>query len=202
MLELNDRPRNSSSLTACLRGRAMPQAVPGRVVRGSLRQGRRLLALTLAAAALACAHAPPTATGARLPALTLKSTTDETVELRSFVGKVTLVDVWATWCEPCRYAMPHYRAISRELGPRGFALIAISVDERDESLDAMLAAEPLPFPVLRDRQATSATVLRVEAMPTCVLYDRHGRERFRHEGFVSGDETLIRGEIEKLLAEE
>lgn len=202
MLELNDRPRNSSSLTACLRGCANAQAMPGRVACGSLRQGRTLLALTLATAVSACAHTPTTTASDQLPALTLDTTTGGALELRALVGKVTLVDVWATWCEPCRYAMPHYRALARELGPRGFALIAISVDERDEPLDALLAAEPMPFPVLRDRRATSATVLRVEAMPTCVLYDRHGRERFRHEGFVSGDEDLIRGEIEKLLAEE
>lgn len=202
MLELNDRPRDSSSLTACLRGRAMPQAMPGRVVRGSLRQGRSGIVFSLAMWVAACAHAPATTTNPQLPALTLEATTGGTLELRSFVGKVTLLDVWATWCEPCRYAMPHYRALARELGPRGFALVAISVDELDEPLDALLAAEPMPFPVLRDRRATSATALRVEAMPTCVLYDRHGRERFRHEGFVSGDEDLIRGEIEKLLAEE
>lgn len=158
----------------------------------------------LALAASACAHTGrEVAAGEdQLPALQLTATTGEIVELRSLVGKVVLLDVWATWCEPCRYAMPHYRAMARELGPRGLALVAISVDELDEPLDELLAAEPLPFPILRDRRATSATALRVEAMPTCVLYDRHGRERFRHEGFVPGDEALVKREIERLLAEQ
>jgi len=157
------------------------------------------------AAVLACAIAG--CAGARVPAeeaiagLSLRSLDGGRTQLTEQRGRVVLLDFWATWCQPCRVALPFYRALDAELRSRGLSVLAVSVDKGDAEVRDFLRAEPLPFPVLRDPDGAAAEGLGVSLMPTSFLLDRAGRARFRREGFRAEDGPALRAQILQLLAE-
>lgn len=117
-------------------------------------------------------------------------------------GSVVLLDVWATWCEPCRDALPFYQELAKEYGARGLKVYALNVDEDARGIPAFLADTKVTLPVLLDANAVvSEKTLSVKLMPTTFLLDRKGVVRFIYEGF---SEELVRkyqAEIEQLLAE-
>ncbi|MET0401786.1 MAG: TlpA disulfide reductase family protein [Cystobacter sp.] len=117
-------------------------------------------------------------------------------------GSVVLLDVWATWCEPCRDALPMYQDLAKHYGERGLKVYALNVDEDARAVPAFLSEAKVTLPVLLDAQALVAeTVLRVRTMPTTVLVDRQGRVRYVHEGFSEEFLMKYQNEIEELLSE-
>lgn len=98
-------------------------------------------------------------------------------------GDVLVVNVWATWCAPCRAEMPGLAALARELGPSGVRVVGLSVDDEAAAVRAFLDRRPLPYPVVFDGGAL-AVLGSPDVVPTTVVFDRAGRVRLRHEGFV------------------
>lgn len=118
-------------------------------------------------------------------------------------GKVVLLDVWATWCEPCRDALPMYQDLAKHYASQGLKVYALNVDEDVRALPPFLAETKVTLPVLLDAQAEVADrVLRVRGMPTTLLVDRQGQVRYVHEGFAEEFLTRYQTEIEELLSEE
>lgn len=117
-------------------------------------------------------------------------------------GKVVLLDVWATWCDPCRDALPLYQDLKKEYGAKGLEVYAINVDTDARMISSFLAETKVDLPVLLDPGAVFAeSKLQVKVMPTAFLIDRKGVLRVKHEGF---DESLISTwvkDIEDLLSE-
>jgi peroxiredoxin len=131
--------------------------------------------------------------------LTLRTLDGAPVTLGSFRGQVVLLDLWATWCESCRDALPAYDELYKALGARGLAVIAVSIDEHDSDVDTFLARHPLSLTVLRDPKAALADALRLSMLPMSYIVDRDGTIRTRHRGFKEGDTAQLRAEIEPLL---
>jgi thiol-disulfide isomerase/thioredoxin len=116
-------------------------------------------------------------------------------------GKVVLVDVWATWCEPCAAALPQYAALQGELARQPFEVVTISVDEDVNALLRFVNETQLTLPVLRDPNASlTERLLKVKMMPTSVLVDRRGRVRHQHEGALE-DIVALKAQVTALLAE-
>jgi thiol-disulfide isomerase/thioredoxin len=117
-------------------------------------------------------------------------------------GSVVLLDVWATWCEPCRDSLPSFEKLARDYSGRGLKVYALSVDEDPRAIPPFLAETKVALPVLVDVNAAVAeSVLNVRGIPTTLLLDRQGRVRYVHEGFVEERLAQYRSEIEELLAE-
>lgn len=117
-------------------------------------------------------------------------------------GKVVLLDVWATWCEPCRVALPLYERLLKQYGKRGFAVYTISVDEDQDDIGPFVKMTKLSLPILLDPDGDFAeTKLRVRMMPTSFLVDRWGHVRHVHEGFAPDGLAKYQEEIEALLDE-
>ena len=129
----------------------------------------------------------------------LPDTSGKTVRLQDFAGKVCLVDVWATWCDPCAVSMPVYADLQRRYGPEGFAVIAVSVDEDADAVKRYVERKDLPFVVLRDPEGTVPKTLDAPAMPTAALIDREGRVLHVHAGFVPSDAEDIEARIREAL---
>ncbi len=116
-------------------------------------------------------------------------------------GKVRVVDFWATWCEPCKEAMPALDTMARELGPRGLTVYGISIDEDRAQILDFLQKTPVTFPVLWDKGAVQVSRFDVTYMPVTLLVDRKGIIRRVHQGWDEGRSQRERAEVEALLAE-
>lgn len=126
----------------------------------------------------------------------------EKFKLSSRRGHVVLLDVWATWCEPCRDALPLYQDLANEFGTRGLDVYTINVDADSRAIAPFLEEAKVTLPVLLDPEARFAeATLKVKLMPTALLIDKKGVVRFVHEGFDESQLATWLAEIETLLAE-
>jgi thiol-disulfide isomerase/thioredoxin len=115
-------------------------------------------------------------------------------------AKVVLIDFWASWCGPCKSSFPEIDKLQAEYGPRGFTVIAVSVDHDADAMKEFLKNHPVTFKVLHDVDQSLVAGADIEAMPTSFLVDGKGRILAMHRGF-DGDKTVkaLRSEIEKAL---
>lgn len=85
------------------------------------------------------------AIGKAAPELKSVDLDNNPVRLADLKGRVVVLDVWATWCGPCRAMIPHQRQLVKRLNGRPFTLVSISVDEKRETLTEFLKKEPMPW---------------------------------------------------------
>ncbi len=123
------------------------------------------------------------------------------LDLATLRGRVVYVDFWASWCGPCRLSFPRLQALRDELGPRGFEVVAVSVDESEEDARSFLEQVPVSYPVVRDGSGETPARFGVLGMPSGYLLDRDGVVRAVHQGFRRGDEQRLRAEVLALLEE-
>lgn len=158
---------------------------------------RSLLPLAFAMTATA---AVAVGEGDRAPDFQARSVAgDAEVALHSMRGKVVLVDFWASWCAPCKAAMPEFEKISKEFPADQFAVIGVNVDTKIE--DARRALEKRPVSYLNASDPTGKLPKRfgLETMPTTYLIDQTGVVRVVHKGFRNGDMDKLREQVKKLL---
>lgn len=122
------------------------------------------------------------------------------VDLKALKGKVVLLDIWATWCDPCRASLPNYEALKKRFGARGFEVLAISVDEDRAAAQAFFKKAGFSFLAGWDPTGAWPDRLKLKVMPTAWLIDRSGAIHTTHEGFHPGDEAKLAKQIETLLA--
>ena len=121
--------------------------------------------------------------------------------LGALLGKVVLVDFWASWCAPCRRSFPWMNEMQQRHGARGLVVIAVNVD-RDRALaDAFLSDLPAAFRLEFDAAGAVAQQFKVQAMPTSFLIDRRGQQRVRHAGFREAQRADREAQIQLLLEE-
>ena len=124
-----------------------------------------------------------------------------TVVLADLSGRVVLLDFWASWCAPCREALPFYSGLHRELSDRGLAVLAVNVDEHVEDARGFLEGRTLAQPMVRDAGWQVARRYGVSVLPASVLIDRRGVVRGRHVGFDAEYAGRMRALVIELLAE-
>ena len=117
--------------------------------------------------------------------------------LSDYRGRVVLVDFWATWCKPCIAALPKLRDMVADLPVDRFALLAISVDEKLETVTEFLEDEPMPWSnwhVGRGSEVTST--LDVSSYPTYILLDEQGEILARTGGLDEEFLAMIEEAVE------
>jgi thiol-disulfide isomerase/thioredoxin len=136
------------------------------------------------------ASAEGAAPGAREPfgpAFALPDLAGDTVTLTGFRGKVTLVNFWASWCDPCREEFPHMAELYREFDRKDFEIVGVSDDVDARRMLAFVREYRPPFPVLvgggRMKQ-----LYHYRGLPYSVLLDRRGRVIERIFGFGGAEE--------------
>jgi len=132
---------------------------------------------SLAAAAPAAGDRP-----AFLPPFALPNLAGDTVRLADYAGKVTLVNFWASWCDPCREEFPHMADLYRDLAGQPFAIAAISDDVDPGAMRRFLTEFQPPFPILVGGGAMKGTY-HYRGLPYSLLLDRRGRVIERIFGF-------------------
>ena len=125
------------------------------------------------------------------------------VHLTDLRGRPVLINIWATWCYPCRKEMPSMNALYKDYGVKGLAMVAIAMDAGGKPVVApFLQAYGLTFPVLLDPQNMVGTQLQVPGIPTSYLLDKRGRVTDFVIGARDWNSPPIRHRIEQLLMEE
>jgi thiol-disulfide isomerase/thioredoxin len=155
--------------------------------------------------------------GQRLPALDLQPLTGakEPVTLETLKGKVVLVNLWGTWCPPCRAELPHLAKLRTTLAAEpDFVLLAVSCGEADPEdlmeLEANTAAflenAGLDLPTYADPDMTTrqalARVAGFKGYPTSFVLDRDGVIRAIWEGYAPGLVEEIRQRVLEILERE
>jgi thiol-disulfide isomerase/thioredoxin len=135
---------------------------------------------------------------------TFKFVNDEwqATSLDDFHGKVVLLNIWATWCGPCRAEMPTLDKLQATLGGRDFEVVALSIDEGGIPVVKKFYEE-LGLKSLRiyvDPTLKAPITLKALGVPTTLLINREGKELGRHSGPAEWDSPSIIGIIRQQLA--
>jgi len=127
----------------------------------------------------------------------------DTVSLRAkYKGQVTLVNIWATWCAPCRQEMPAMESVYKELAPRGFKVAAVSIDkDGPETVRAFGTELGLTFDLLQDQSGVIQETYQTTGVPESFLLDRDGKIIKRIMGAHDWASQVNRELIERLLDE-
>ena len=128
--------------------------------------------------------------------------TGRAVTLADYRGKVVLLNVWATWCAPCRVEMPSMERLYRRLGGPDFRVVAVSIDEGDDSVVTAFARElGLTFDILHDATAAIKLDYQATGVPESWVINRDGVIIKKVIGASEWDgpvnETLIRRLIDE-----
>jgi cytochrome c-type biogenesis protein len=140
--------------------------------------------------------------GAPAPEYAALSLNGDTVSLAGMRDRVVLLNVWATWCHPCRAEIPELQALHTRYAAKGFDVVGVSVDgDGDEAHIRDFVQEfGMTYPIWRDAGDRISTLFRAVGVPATYLIDRQGIMRWRTIGPVRpGDTTLVRA-IEQALA--
>ena len=117
-------------------------------------------------------------------------------------ARATVVDFWATWCDPCRDQMPLLDRLFTEYRERGVEVYAVSFDEDRNALEEFLARIPVGFPVLWDKGGSAlAEKMDITRLPTTLILDRDGVVRAVHLGFEKGEGSALERELRRVLSE-
>lgn len=129
----------------------------------------------------------------QMPAYKARNLDGSEFDLQAKKGTVLLVNLWATWCGPCRYEIPELEKLHAKYSKQGFSVVGISVDENPQAVTEFLNARPIQYPIVLDPEGKMAGLLNVSVLPTSVIVDRSGRMIWRSVGIVnSADQGMLK----------
>ena len=134
------------------------------------------------------------------PDFELKTPTGETVKLSDLRGQAVLVNLWATWCPPCRAEMQTIETVYTEYKDQGFVVLAVNMTYQDSQMDItpFVADQGLTFPILLDETGDMADAYQLQSLPSSYFIGRDGVIR---EVVIGGPmaEALLRTRVEDIL---
>lgn len=170
------------------------------------------MAAAVLAGAAACAPGAGTAdstgadprgaqVGALAPALEARTLEGTTVWLDSLRGAPVLLNVWATWCHPCRDEIPVLEALHRRHGPRGLRVLGVTIDNAGRTADIRrFAAEyGMTYPIWHDPDQYVMPAFSVIGVPTTVLIDTAGKLVWRKTGEVKAGDPALEAALASIL---
>jgi len=139
-----------------------------------------------------------------MPVFEFADDEDRTLTLSEFQGKVVLLNVWATWCPPCRKEMPALDRLQAALGSNDFQVVALSVDRQGLSAVKRFYAEIgiKHLSMFNDNSDKALRKLGVFGIPTTLLIDRQGQELGRLIGPADWDKLEMVAFLSNVIAEQ
>ncbi len=116
--------------------------------------------------------------GAEATDFTLASNEGKMISLSSLKGKIVLIDFWASWCGPCRKENPNVVKVYQKYHPKGFEILAVSLDDKKDKWLEAIAKDGLPWYHVSDLKGWESDVAKaygVDAIPFTVLLDKEGK---------------------------
>jgi cytochrome c-type biogenesis protein len=124
------------------------------------------------------------------------------LSLHDLRGEVVLVNIWATWCEPCKREMPELQALSEEYGAEGLHVLGVSLDigGSNERIAGFASDLGVNFTLVRDEAGDFQREFRTSGVPETILIDRSGNIAYQWKGELEADSAENRTLIEAALA--
>jgi peroxiredoxin len=123
--------------------------------------------------------------------------------LADYRGQVVLLNVWATWCLPCRVEMPSIQALNKDYGPKGLKVVAVSIDDpgTEATVRAFVRQYGLTFEVLHDPKAAISEAYDVTGYPETFILGKDGVIRKKLMQATDWNSPEARALVDRLLAE-
>lgn len=157
------------------------------------------------AADTSAAPSPVTGTaskvGDQMPRYTANELSGGTWKLEDVDG-VTMLNLWATWCGPCRYEIPSLIQLQKEYGDEGLHVVGVSMDQAgmQSQIESFARNAGINYKIVHDPQARLADVFDTTIIPTTALIDRSGKVVWFHAGIVRHDDPELLTALEAALA--
>jgi thiol-disulfide isomerase/thioredoxin len=124
--------------------------------------------------------------GRTAPAWSLVNVDGKRLQSTDFLGKVVVIDFWATWCPPCRMEIPGYVALQRKYGDQGLVIVGISLDQAGvAAVKTFLNQNGVDYPVVMGDAAVVKAFGGIEGIPTTFVIDRTGKVAFSKVGYMA-----------------
>lgn len=140
--------------------------------------------------------------GFAAPEFSLTTPEGENISLSELRGSPVLVNLWTSWCPPCRAEMPAMQEAYQAYRDQGFVILAVNATNQDSHQDAIDFTEQygLTFPILLDTNGEVSRLYQLRSLPTSFFIDRQG---IIQEVVIGGpmSEALLRSRIQQLMEE-
>lgn len=119
----------------------------------------------------------------------LKTVDGKPIKLADFKGNVTIVDVWGTWCPPCRKEIPHFVDLANRFGAKGLKIVGINCNESGspaevkQTINDFIAETKIPYPCVLNDDTIQTKIPDFEGYPTTLFLDRTGKVRLSQVGY-------------------
>lgn len=161
------------------------------------------MAMIAVLSACGTVDAVPGSVGSPVPEYGAVTLDGASVDLAEFRGQVVLLNVWATWCGPCREEVPALQALYESQEGQPFEVIGVSVDLAGdrEKIRRFAVDYEMTYPIWHDPDDRVSRAFRARGVPETYLIDRDGIIRWRHIGAVQEGDPGLLAAIEEALAE-
>ena len=132
--------------------------------------------------------------GAPLPPFSGEMLDGSTFDIANERGNVVLLNLWATWCGPCRYEIPELEKLHKDHSGQRFKVVGVSVDEGgDQVVRDFVNEQKVTYPIVLDPQSKLSYILDTVILPTSVIVDRSGKVVWKKLGVVTAtDEEMMK----------
>jgi cytochrome c-type biogenesis protein len=139
--------------------------------------------------------------GLPVPPYRTQSLAGDSVSLSALKGKVVMLNVWATWCHPCRDEIPELRVLYDRYRSRGLELVGVSVDAdgAQENVREFMQEFEMHYPVWLDPAERISAQFLVVGVPATFLIDKQGVLRWRKTGPIQPGDSTLTAAIEQAL---
>jgi len=140
---------------------------------------------------------PELARARMVPPFSITTTDGQKISMDELQGKVVLLDFWATWCVPCREALPHLQKVAKKFQGEPLVILSVSLDSEEQKWKDFIVKNEMTWPQYRDGSFNGpvAKMFGVNAIPHTFTIDADGVLQDEHIGDAS-----IEGKLKKLIA--
>lgn len=138
--------------------------------------------------------------GQAMPPYTTELLDGKKFDIAGERGNVVFLNLWATWCGPCRYEIPELQSLHQKYASRGFKVVGISLDDTGVGgVKQFVSQHSMTYPIAYDPDGKIAAIFQSSVLPTSVIVDRSGQIVWKKFGAVSMDDPTLNDALTKAL---
>jgi cytochrome c-type biogenesis protein len=162
-----------------------------------------VVASVITAAACAGERPPAIDVGRPAPHYAARTLSGDSASISGLGGKVVLLNIWATWCHPCREEIPYLETLYEQHRADGLEIVGVSIDTRgqEEAIREFVQEFRMTYPIWRDPDERIQSTFLALGVPASYLIDRKGVLRWRRIGVIRASDTTLTQALASALAD-